>query len=145
MVRLEPITEDNYWACLRLNVAEGQTDFVATNTISLAQAYVYPTLEPRAIFDDATMVGFVMYERPNKHREHYIHRLMVGAEYQRRGYGRAAMEAVIKEISTAPDYHGIKISFVLENTGVEALYAALGFERTGEIDDGEVVMHYRGH
>jgi hypothetical protein len=34
------------------------------------------------------------------------------------------------------------LSFVPENTGAEKLYKSVGFERTGELNEGEVVMRY---
>ena len=65
--------------------------------------------------------------------------LMVGVEYQGRGYGRAAIEQALDLLKRQPDCREILISYMPENTVAERLYASLGFRPTGEIDDGEVV------
>ena len=38
-----------------------------------------------------------------------------------------------------PDCREFYLSFVPENTGAAALYESIGFERTGEISEGEIV------
>jgi diamine N-acetyltransferase len=69
MITLRAITKENYSECLNLNVLDEQKSFVASNTYSLAQAWVYyKTAYPFAIYSDETMVGFIMmgyYEQKN--------------------------------------------------------------------------------
>ncbi len=50
-VNLQPITPDNYLACLNLQVDASQMGFVATNAKSLAEAKADPALIPLAIYD----------------------------------------------------------------------------------------------
>jgi diamine N-acetyltransferase len=69
----------------------------------------------------------------------YIDRLMVAADYQGRGYGRAGMSEVIERLRSTPGCRTIRTSFEPTNAVAEALYESLGFRKTGEIEDGEIV------
>ena len=139
MVTLREINRDNFRACIDLNITAEQAGFVATNVVSIAQAYVEPSFVPRAIYDGDTIVGFLMYGRDPKTGADWIIRLMVGAEYQGNGYGRAAIEQALDLLKRQSDCKEILISYMPENAVAERLYASLGFRPTGEIDDGEVV------
>ncbi len=147
-ITLRPITADNWLECIRLKVAANQTQFVADNAFSLAQSKFEPESIPLGIYDDETMVGFIMY-----HPEDYelakiwfIERLMVGTQYQGKGYGRAGLSVLIEQLRAQKGYIAILISFVPENEAARNLYASLGFKDTGEIEEGEAVyrMGLRG-
>lgn len=64
---------------------------------------------------------------------------MVSEENQGKGYGRAGMEALIELLEEKPGCDEIYISWVPENIAAENLYESLGFVKTGEIDDGEII------
>jgi diamine N-acetyltransferase len=140
-ITLRDITPDNWRDCVRLKVAEDQQGFVASNVYSLAESKYEPDCVPLAVYDGETMVGFIMYapEDYGLAKILYIARLMIDQRYQGKGYGRAAMEALLERLKSLPGYTAILISFVPENAAAKHLYASLGFQDTGEIDDGEVV------
>lgn len=149
-VTLQKIDENNWRDAYRLKVAPEQTHFVAPNAYSLTEAaYSKPDghLYPLAIYDGETMVGFAMYE-DNKSPEtkerdiYFICRVMVGSEYQGKGYGRAAMVALLDKIKAEPDCKQIGISYEPHNEVARKLYLSLGFVETGEIVDGETVAIY---
>lgn len=140
-IALREITRDNWRAVIALQVAPDQTRWVASNLYSLAESKFVPECVPLAIYDDETLVGFIMY-RSEDHglaRLWSIDRLMIGQDHQRKGYGRAAMHALIQRLRAQRGYAAILISFVPDNTTAEKLYRDLGFRDTGMIDDGEVV------
>lgn len=140
-VTLRDITADNWRACVKLKVAPEQERFVASNAFSLAQSKYEPELIPQGIYDGDTMVGFLMY-RPGDFglaKVWLIYRLMVGKDYQGKGYGRAGMVCLLQRLRAIPSYNAVLISFVPDNDAARALYASLGFEDTGEIEDGEIV------
>lgn len=141
-ITLREITRGNWRECVRLKVADHQQRFVASNAISLAQSKYEPENVPLAVYDDAIMVGFVMYaeEDYGLAKIWFIQRLMIGQQYQGRGYGRAAMEALLKRLAAVPGYEAVLISFVPENEAARALYTSLGFQDTGEIEAGEMVF-----
>jgi diamine N-acetyltransferase len=138
-VELRHVTEDNVRAICRLAVEPGQTGFVAPNAVSLAQALVSKEAWYRAIYADDQPVGFAMLELDTATSEYYLWRLMVGAGYQRKGYGRAAMALLVDHVRTLPKAEALFTSWVPAEGGPEAFYRGLGFVPTGEVDDGEVV------
>jgi diamine N-acetyltransferase len=142
-VTLREITPENFQQCVNLKVADSQTNFVAPNVMSIAQSKVYPTMNIRAVYAaNDEMVGFVMYGLDPDDRRYYLVRLMVDEKHQGKGYGRAATLAVIENLRQNADCREIYLSFNPENNGAERLYESLGFERTGEISAGEIVMRY---
>lgn len=144
MVELRPINKANYRECMKLQVREDQKKFVAPNIVSLVQAQYEGNLIPMAIYAEGVMVGFVMFEENNSANGHrHIWRLMTDEKHQGKGYGRAAIQVVIRELSLKPDCEEVWLSFEPENKGAEKLYLSLGFEHTGEVSDGEICLRYR--
>lgn len=141
-IELCEITRENWITCVRLKVADSQTRWVASNAVSLAQSKYEPECVPLAVYDGETMVGFVMYraEDYGLSKVWFIDRLMVGQDYQRQGYGRAAMLALLERLRAQPGYNAVMISFVPDNDAARHLYSSLGFADTGVIEEGEVVF-----
>ncbi len=82
MVTLRKITEDNFIECISLEPMEDQKKFVARNIYSLAEAYIalangYCIPMPYAIYDDETMVGFLMlsYEQADKEDDETFYKI----------------------------------------------------------------------
>ena len=140
MITLREINPANWHECINLSVTESQKKFVASNVYSLAQAKVYPSYTPLAIYHDDEMVGFILYGIDPDNNQMEISRLMVDQRYQGKGCGRAAMTQLLEIIRQDASLSVVYISFVPENKNAEALYLSLGFEHTGEIKDGELVM-----
>ena len=141
MISLKKVDEYNYGKLIRLEVAPEQKSYVMPNAFSLAQAYVMPECRPVAIYSGLTPVGFAMYALDREDGEYWIYRLMIDAQYQRRGYGREAMRLLIERIKEeAPERTVLYISFEPENEGARHLYSSLGFVPDGRIVDGEEVF-----
>ncbi len=141
-ITLREITKDNFNECVKLKVAEGQEKFVASNVYSIAQSKVYPTHLPFAIYDGDEMVGFVMFGWDEEDEKYYLGRLMIDEKHQGKGYGKAATLEVIERMRQIEDCNEFYLSFVPGNKGAEKLYLDVGFEKTGEIVDGEVLMRF---
>ncbi len=141
-IELRPIDEENFRPVVGLDVRPGQNTFVATNVFSIAESKVSPYLEPRAVYAEGELVGFTLYGRDPETGKYWIVRLMVDAAHQGKGYGRAAVLALIEELRAMPECSEIFLSLVPGNEAAEGLYQSVGFERTGEIADGEIVMSY---
>jgi len=138
-VMLRALTKDNYLRCLQLEVKEDQQDFVASNLQSIADSKVYPELIPQTIYHEDTMVGFLMYNSVPQDGVYWILRLMIDRQHQGKGYARDAMLQLIELLKEHPGCTAIKISYEPANHGAEKLYESLGFQKTGEIVEGEVV------
>ena len=143
VLSLRDITMENFRECIALKVAEDQRGFVATNMYSLAEAKADGVSIPQGIYADDVLVGFVMYWFDAEHGIGYIDRLMVDAGHQGKGYGRFAMSAVIDRLRRSPGCTIIRTSFAPENRVADGLYQSLGFHRTGEYEEGEVVVILR--
>jgi diamine N-acetyltransferase len=55
-------------------------------------------------------------------------------------YGRAAMEEIIRRLKAEPDCREVFTSYKPEDDVAARLYHSLGFEHTGRIQDGELVV-----
>lgn len=142
-VTLRDIDRENFVRCIRLEVSEEQKDFVATNVFSIAQTTVEPTYRAQAVYDGEEMVGFVMYGWDEEEGCHCLARLMVDKNQQGKGYGRAATVAVVERLRAEPGCRQIMLGVNPSNQSAQALYASLGFVKTGEVAHGEEVMRLR--
>lgn len=143
VVILKNLTQDNWKDCIKLKVNPDQENFVASNLYSIAEAQFKPGCTPLAVYDDETLVGFIMYELDVMNqiqKAYFICRLMIDSTYQGRGYGRTAMQQVISRLKEYPDCQIIETSYVPENTVAAKLYNSLGFVPTGELEEGEIVV-----
>ena len=60
-IELSTLTRDNWLECARLELAPGQEKLVASNMASIAESRFEPHYEPRAIYADGEITGFLMY------------------------------------------------------------------------------------
>ncbi len=155
MLRLEKVNGANVWDVLKLSVNDNQKDFVASNEVSIIEAYTAITANgfafPFCIYDDDILVGFVMVgfdtddyweDAPAIAKENYnLWRLMIDKKYQHKGYGKKAVELALDFIRTFPcgkaEY--CWLSYEPENTVAKELYASFGFKETGDMDGEEII------
>ncbi len=135
MITFKPITTENYVAAVKLEVAPGQENFVASNCKSLVQAHYEPQFraQPLGIYDGDTMVGFMMtIEDDDVGPEmKIIMRFMIGAAHQRKGYGRAALLAAFEGWRAENRWKQVGLTYVPTNEAARALYASVGFVEQG--------------
>ncbi|HUG13528.1 MAG TPA: GNAT family N-acetyltransferase [Thermomicrobiales bacterium] len=139
-ITLRAITPDNLWDVCRLRVTDEQSEFVESNAGSIAQAYVEPSFRPYAIYADDEPVGFTMYGKEESTGRWWVVRLMVDQRYQRKGYGRSAMEALLPMMIEQVGMDEIVTSYVPGNGVAASLYRSLGFVDSGEMDEDEHLM-----
>ncbi len=138
-VALAEVTGDTVRAICRLAVAPEQSRFVAPNAVSFAQALFEPKAWYRAIVADDAPVGFLMlYDDPGE-PVYFLWRFMVDARFQGKGYGGRAIELLAEHVRTRPGATELRTSWVPGPGSPEGFYLRLGFQPTGEIDEGEVV------
>lgn len=141
MISLREITKENLRDIFRLKVAPEQERFVASNSISIAQAYFDREVAWfRAIYADDTPVGFVMLHDEPALRKYYLWRFMIDQQFQKHGYGARALEQVIAYVRQRPGAQEMFTSVVPGEGCPGAFYEKLGFAYTGDIDEGERVM-----
>ena len=159
LITLQPVTADNFVECIELTPTADQQarGYVASNVLSLAQAYVERWWIPLAVYADATMIGFVLHGRwpqggfaafwggKPKPGIDYILRMMIDSHYQGQGYGKAALRALIERIKMQPDCLAIELDYDRENTAAARLYTGCGFQPIKENEDGEILARLSVH
>ena len=137
LVVLKEITKENLDEVLALSVADDQKSFVSTNAESLAQAYVYSdTAYPFAVYDDDTIVGFIMMGYYEVKEYYTLWKFMIDKRYQNRGYGRRALELGIQYLRNRFNVSEIYTGVIPGNTIAKNLYKSVGFKETGVIESG---------
>ena len=145
-ITLREISAETVGAIVKLEVAEDQKNFVASNAVSLAQALFSPEAWYRAIYCGDEPVGFVMlYDEalrpaPPAHPKVEVWRLMVDRRFQGRGIGKAALLQVIEHVRAKGLYSKLELSYVPGPGCPEPFYRQLGFQPNGKVEDGEVVL-----
>ncbi len=155
MLKLEKVTAKNVWDILKLSVFDNQKSFVASNDISIIEAYTAITANgyafPFGIYENDTPIGFLMisYDKDDfwddapsiAKNNYYLWRLMIDKCYQNKGYGREAVRLALDFIKTFPcgkaEY--CWLSYEPENKIAGRLYRSFGFEETGEKDGEELI------
>ena len=143
MIQLKLINEENFVAAFNLKLAKGQDVFVSHPIRSLAQAYVYrEQCQPFGIYDDDTMVGYVMVIYDYDVPEYDIWHMMIDASCQGRGYGSAALDRVLDYIGTKPFGSSNRVALTCHKDNVRALnlYKRKGFIETGAVYDDELEL-----
>lgn len=154
MIELHEVNEKNIWEIVKLSVHQAQQGFVATNTVSILQAYT--TLKaggialPFGIYQGPTPVGFVMFGYSAKKEEgdpnialpnYCIWRFMIDQAHQGKGLGREALGVALSYLRSGPVGPATHcwLSYEPENRVAKALYRSMGFAENGEICEGELV------
>ena len=140
-VTLREVTKENLRDIFALEVAPEQGSYVATNEMSIAQAYFDREIAWfRAIYADETPVGFLMLSDDAKKQTYFLWRLMVDERYQKLGFAKRALGLLFDYVRTRPGAKEILVSYVPGDAGPQGFYEKLGFIPTGEMEGKEVVM-----
>ncbi len=140
MIELKHVDMGNFDDVIGLTVAKEQETYVLPNVYSMAQAKVQPECEPLAVCVDGKPVGFLMYCLDRDDGEYWLYRLMVGAEHQGKGYGRAAMMLLLDQLRRDETHSKILLDVHKESTSAVKLYESMGFVFTGKVYGGSHVM-----
>lgn len=155
MIRLEAVNGKNVWELLKLSIEDSQREFVASNEMSIIEAYTAITAHgyayPFGIYDGDIPVGFLMIgfdkddyweNAPKIANDNYnMQRLMIDKKYQGKGYGKEALKLAIEFIKTLPcgpaEY--CWLSYEPENEIAKNLYKSFGFVETEDMDENEII------
>lgn len=137
---LREVTAETVRSICDLQVHESQRGFVASNAVSIAQAYFCPQAWFRAVYFADTPVGFVMMYEDAEKPEYYLWRFMIDKDHQGKGYGKAAMQLIIDDVRHRENASELALSCDPGESGPENFYRRLGFSPTGEYMGSEMVM-----
>lgn len=138
-VALREVSSANWRDVAAVRAARTQAKWVAPIAHYLALCRYGGTWNPIAIEADGSVVGFMMWGRDPDDLSYWLGGLVVDRAQQRKGYGRAAVEAAIGLLRSKPACEGIALSYRTDNVVAARLYASLGFAETGEMEGEEVV------
>lgn len=138
VITLVPVTRENRDVVAALAVADEQRHFVADNAESLSEADDDPGAEPRALIWQGHLIGFLMYDASDVD-DVRIYRFMIDRAFQGRGFGKAALGAVLHEIASQSGARRISIVYEPDNEPARRLYGAAGFVEEGLDEDGEMI------
>lgn len=155
MLRIEKVNGKNVWEILKLTVKEEQMNFVASNDISIIEAYTSITgggyAFPFGIYYNNLLVGFLMVgygiddyweDAPKIANNNYnLWRLMIDKKYQHKGYGKGAVKLALDFIRTKPcgEAEYCWLSYEPDNIVAKKLYSSFGFVETGDSDGEELI------
>ena len=155
MLKLKKINRNNIEEILKLEVFDKQKSFVATNNSSIIEAYIAITENNHVftfgIYNDDTPIGFLMIGfdvnsddegAPKITKGNYnIWRLMIDKKFQRKGFGKKAMDLALDFINTFPcgTAKYCWLSYESDNDVARQLYKSVGFVETDEKDGDEIV------
>jgi diamine N-acetyltransferase len=138
-MELRDVNADNWPDVVRIEPREDQQRFVASVAFYLNLCHYGEDWRPLALYREGEPIGFAMWAFDTEEESYWIGGLVIGAEHQGKGYGRAAMEAMLDHLAAQPGYREAALSCDPENTVARRLYASLGFVETGERVDDELV------
>ncbi len=143
-VELREITQDSVRAICDLKVSKEQEQFVAPNSVSIAEAHFSSEAWFRAVYAGETPVGFIMLAKvPREERAslgtHFLWRFMVDERFQGRGYGRRALESVIQCLREKAN--ALHTSCREGKGSPKGFYEKMGFKETGKkLNNGEQIL-----
>ena len=149
MINLREITSKNLKSIIDLNVKEDQKDYVALNSVSIAQGHYSKSAWFKGIFYDDRPVGFVMLDLIEEENKCFLWRFMIDREYQGKGFDKIALNQVIDFVKSLNLYTYIATSYVPAENGAGGFYKNFGFIESEEItkefgieDSDEIGMKY---
>ena len=147
-LHLEKITKANASEIIELKVRRDQKEYVASNALSLAHAYVAlsnnQSVYPFGIYLDNKPIGFIMVgfdayflgdEDPDVlKKQYFIWRFMIDKRYQGKGYGKQAFNLAVEFVKTFPAGKAdlCWVSYEPANEKAKKLYASCGFKEAPE-------------
>ena len=149
MINLREITSKNLKSIIDLNVKEDQKDYVALNSVSIAQGHYSKSAWFKGIFNDDRPVGFVMLDLIEEENKCFLWRFMIDRKYQGKGFGKIALTQVIDFVRSLNLYTYIATSYVPAENSAGGFYKNFGFIESEEItkefgieDSDEIGMKY---
>lgn len=133
-MKFREIDKSNYWDCIALTVDDSQIDFVADNKQSLVEAAYEDGLYVLGIYNEDTMVGFVLYDYDETFPGWSMSRFMIGKQFQGKGYGKRAVIAFLDYFKKMHGADKLFISVSLDNTVARKMYSDIGFKEIKEVE-----------
>lgn len=109
---------------------------MGSNTFFLAASYAYG-FTSKAIYDGEELVGFASHGLDKKSSRYEMVSIIIGYQYQGRGYGVAVLQLGIDEMIQMYQCQEIYLSVIHDNERAIRVYEKLGFKPTGKVEQGQ--------
>lgn len=123
MVRLN---KSNFWDALRLEVAEGQEDFVLEAKSSVAMGLMFKTKEVYVQMEGLRAVGLLVLDINKKAGEYLVNIVLVDKRFQGRGYGKLMIKFAVERLKSA-GARELTIGVNRYNYAAQKVYTSAGF------------------
>ena len=137
-VTLREITKDNVTPICKLELADGQDEFVAHPAVTISQAHYFDERSVlKAIYADDDLVGLVALAEDEE--GWWLWRLAIDKAHQRKGFGSEALRLIgdlARELGASELFAG----YVPKDGNPRDFYLRNGWEETGRIEDEERVI-----
>ena len=128
-INFREIDKSNYNECINLKVADSQVNYVASNSFSLVQAFYEEELYPLGIYDNETMIGFILYDYDKELEGWSFSRFMIDINHQNKGYGKVALEKFLEFFHEKYPKEKLYTSVEIDNEVAINLYKNKGFKQ----------------
>ncbi len=153
MLTRRPVLRGHVRPLILIKVRPDQQDLVSDNAKTLAQAAYETGSYVWGLWDDDTVVGlmamihpgeypwgdYAFHEPGEEQDAAYLWRLLIGAEFQGKGYGSAALAMAFAQ-TRAWGYSRLTAHVTDAAHSNMAFYERFGFRKTGKVEDGEAVI-----
>ena len=145
---IRPITRDDVRPLHDITVRPDQHNFIAPNTMTIAQTRFETGAYDFCIWDGDTRVGLIALIDMAEHEYKteidapdaaFVWRLLIGMGFQGQGHGTAAMKFA-EEWARRRGRRVMQIQAVETNADAIRIYESLGYARTGKLDGREVQL-----
>ncbi|MET3558811.1 diamine N-acetyltransferase [Streptococcus rupicaprae] len=137
MLGLRDITEDNFFNCLNLD-PDLSEDYVDPVVFSLAEAWLNKNFQPKAIYQEEELIGFVSFYVGDNHYQ--IINFLIDQPYQGKDLGKAAVQLSLDYLKKEYQAKQVSLPVHLENQKARRFWTALGFQESDNIEDAYLYM-----
>jgi diamine N-acetyltransferase len=138
-VTLHRVTSGNWRDVAAVRARRDQARWVGDVTRYLTLCRYGGAWSPLAIRAGDATVGSAMWGRDPDDGSYWIGGFIIDRRQQRKGYGRAALDALVAFLGAMPGCRQIALTYRPDNGVAARLYAAAGFVATGEMEGEEAV------
>ncbi len=138
-VVLREIDKEIWQECMNLVLRLEQGGLVAPHRYNTPVFAAEPEFVQYGIYSEGEIVGYAMYGRDPDDGEYWLYRLMIDQAHQGRGLGKAALEKMIQVMHERTGCKRIYAGYRPENYVAASFLWTMGFERTGQMLQGEYV------
>ncbi len=140
MIKLIPLSRNNWDHAIALELADDQKDYLPNNLFSIAESKFEPSAELYGLYQESTMIGFAVVCTFSG--VPWVTRFMIDKKHQGGGMGRDALTTLVQKLMKKPGVSEVRASIASKNAPAEYMFHSVGFKRTGDVDEREFVMRF---